>query len=292
VLPKSSSELKETRSIGIHVSISGKFDQSVDRATELGCIGVFQIFTCSPRRWDAPELKSDEVEAFRTKTKKDNFQVFAHMPYLPNLCATNPVFYKKSVEVLTREIKRCSNLDVGNLVLHFGSTMDDSIEAGRKRMVSACKRALQDTAEDSVRLLLENSASGKSIGSRFEQIRTVIDEIGEPQRIGVCLDACHAFAAGYDLRTEESVSKTVENFDTAIALDKLFLIHLNDSAGKLGEGRDRHENLGKGNIGRAGMSAILNFKKLRQVPAVLETPIREEDDDKRNMIAAKKLILS
>ena len=124
----------KNHAVGIHVSISGKLDEAVDRAIEVGCVGAFQIFTCSPRRWDASKLKSDQVEFFRKKTQQNRFQPFAHMPYLPNLSSPDEKFYSKSVEVLKREIGRCEELGVQNLVLHFGSHMATSIEAGQKRI--------------------------------------------------------------------------------------------------------------------------------------------------------------
>lgn len=283
----------KNHAVGIHVSISGKLDESVDRAMEIGCVGAFQIFTCSPRRWDASKLKSEQVEFFRKKTQRHGFQPFAHMPYLPNLSSPDETFHSKSVEVLKREIERCEELGVQSLVLHFGSHMATSIEAGQKRIIQACNSALHETSKSSVKLLLENSAGVKnSTGSEFPFIKRIIDNTLDLDRIGVCFDTCHAFAAGYDLRSADAVKKTMLDFDDQIGLDKLFLIHLNDSKGNLGDGLDRHENIGDGKIGRAGMSAILNMKELSHIPVVLETPIDKEGDDKRNVETVKKLILS
>jgi len=291
-LSESFHEVKN-HAVGIHVSISGRLDESVDRAIDIGCVGAFQIFTCSPRRWDALKLKSEQVEFFRRKTQQNKFQPFAHMPYLPNLSSPDETFYSKSVEVLKREIGRCEELGVQNLVLHFGSHMATSIEAGQKRIIQACNSALHESSKSSVRLLLENSAGVKnSTGSEFPFIKRIIDNTLDMDRIGVCFDTCHAFAAGYDLRSVDAVKKTMLDFDDQIGLDKLFLIHLNDSKGDLGDGLDRHENIGDGKIGRAGMSAILNMKELSHIPVVLETPIDKEGDDKRNVAIAKKLILS
>lgn len=278
-------------SIGIHVSISGKLDQSVDRALAAGCVGTFQIFTCSPRKWNSTNLKPEEISLFREKVKNNNFQVFAHMPYLPNLSSPDKTFYSKSVDVLKREIARCEELGVGNLVLHFGSHMGTSIESGQMRVAEACNEALRESSKSTVRLLLENSAGVKnSVGSEFNYIKEVMDQIVEAHRVGVCFDTCHAFAAGYDLRSKEAVKKTFGEFDIQIGRKKLFLIHLNDSKGDLGDGLDRHEHIGKGKIGKNGMSAILRSNDLAHIPVVLETPYEQDDDDELDISRVKRLL--
>ena len=152
----------KNHAVGIHVSISGRLDQSVDRALEAGSVGAFQIFTCSPRQWNASKLKSEEVDSFRKKVRQNKFQVFVHMPYLPNLSSPEEKFYSKSVEVLKREVSRCEELGVQNLVLHFGSHMGTSIESGQKRIIQACNEALRELSNSNVRLLLENSAGVKN----------------------------------------------------------------------------------------------------------------------------------
>jgi deoxyribonuclease IV len=282
---------KISHDVGIHVSISGRIDQSVDRAIELSCRGVFQIFTCSPRRWDASPLEDKEVEAFREKTAKHNYMVYAHMPYLPNLSSPDSTFYAKSIAVLIREIIRCDSLGVENLVLHFGSHMNTSIDSGRARIVNACNKAISATEGKNVRLLFENSADAKSVGARFELIRDVLKEVNDKKRAGVCLDTCHAFASGYDLRDEKTVQETIENFENTIGLENLRLIHLNDSKGALASTSDRHEDIGKGQISTIGMAALLNSPLLNNIPVVLETPRDYEGEDKENIAKVKKLIL-
>ena len=289
-MPKSG--LKFDRRIGIHVSISGKLDLSVERAIEVGCVGTFQIFTCSPRRWAAAELKKSEVASFKEKVARGDFLVFAHMPYLPNLASPDRKYFVKSVDTLTREIQRCDALGVLHLVLHFGSHMGTSIDEGHERVVEACKTAIANTKKCNVRLLLENSAGVKnSIGSKFEYVRKVLDGIGEEERTGTCLDTCHAFASGYDLRNTEAVRTTINNFESMIGVERLYLLHLNDSKGVLGGGKDRHENIGKGYIGKEGFMALLNLEKLQNVPVVLETPFENEGDDKKNIQIVKDLVV-
>jgi deoxyribonuclease-4 len=280
------------RQIGIHVSISGKIDQAVDRAIEAGCVGTFQIFTCSPRQWNAVSLSSEQVELFRIKVRQGNFKPVAHMPYLPNLSSPDEHFHSKSVVVLKREIARCDELGVRELVLHFGSHMGTSIEAGQMRIIQACNEAIHQSPKSSVRLLLENASGAKNcVGSKFVHIRRVLDEIIDLDRVGVCIDTCHIFAAGYDVRTPESVRSTFSEFDREIGLENLHLIHLNDSKGALGDGLDRHEHIGLGKIGKKGMAAIISAKEIDEVPVVLETPVDKEGDDKLDIARAKRLII-
>jgi deoxyribonuclease IV len=276
--------------IGIHVSISGKLDLSVDRAIELGCSGTFQIFTCSPRRWDASPLDEIEVLTFRKKVSDSKFKVHAHMPYLPNLSSPDDNFYSKSVRVLVREIGRCGELGVENLVLHFGSHLNTSIDAGAERIIAACKKAIDETKGTDVRLLLENSADPKSVGSNFETIGNVLKRMHNNKRMGVCLDTCHALASGYDFSNSTGVEKSLELFDSSIGLSNLFLIHLNDSKGKIGSGLDRHENIGKGNMGAIGMTAFLRSDKLDRLPVVLETAGDIEGGNRENIETTKRLM--
>ena len=169
--------------------------------------------------------------------------------------------------------------------------MNTSLESGRGRIVSACRKAISSTEGKKVRLLLENSADANSVGARFEVIRDVLHEVDDKKRTGVCLDTCHAFASGYDLRNEKSVEETMETFDDTIGLSRLFVIHLNDSKGTLGGTSDRHEDIGKGQIASNGMAAILNSSHLNNIPVILETPRDYEGEDRENIARVKKLII-
>ncbi len=280
---------KSQHPVGIHVSIAGKIDQCFDRAAELACRGTFQIFTSSPRRWDASPLDPQEVEVFRRKHADSGYEIVVHMPYLPNLSSPDQTFYSKSIQVLQREIQRCEELGIKYLVLHFGSHMGTSIEAGKKRIVTACEKSIEATKSSEVRLLLENSADPNSVGSNFATIGGVLELVNNPKRMGVCLDTCHAFASGYDLSSVRAVAATVKDFDGSIGLTNLYLIHLNDSKGWLGSALDRHEDIGKGKIGRSGMEAILKDNALSNLPVILETPRDYEGEDKENVALAKKL---
>ena len=280
-----------SRSVGIHVSIAESIDLAVDRATQVGCAGTFQIFTCSPRRWAAKTLDESQIHLFQEKAHKAKFKPFAHMPYMPNLSSPDEKFYTESVDVLIREIQRCSSLGIRGFVVHFGSHMGSSIEEGHKRIALACKKAISATEKCDVRILLENSAGVRnSVGSRFEYIRSVLDLISDDKRTGVCFDTCHAFASGYDLKTFEAAQSTIENFDRAVGMKRLFLIHVNDSKGALGEASDRHEHIGLGNIGDAGFRAFFALKEVRNVPLILETPIDSNRDDKQDVAHVWKLV--
>ncbi len=263
----------------------------MDRALELGCIGTFQIFTCSPRRWAAKPLDEPQAELFQEKASRSKFAPVAHMPYMPNLASPDEKFHSESVDVLIREIKRCGTLGISGLVVHYGSHMGSSIEDGHARIVSACKKAIGSTQGSNVRILLENSAGTRnSVGSKFEDVRNVLDRIGDEKRTGACFDTCHAFASGYDLRTTQSAQKTIHEFDETVGLERLFLIHVNDSKADIGEGRDRHEHIGLGKIGDKGFRSFFALKAIRDIPLVLETPIDQKLGDKENVAHAKKLL--
>lgn len=212
------------------------------------------------------------------------------MPYMPNLASPEEDFYNQSVDVLVREVRRCAELGVGSLVLHFGSHLGSSIDEGHRRVISACKRAISETPLAEVRLLLETSAGSRnSIGSRFEYLKKVLDGVGNEKRTGVCFDTCHVFASGYDLRNNEAVRKTMREFDEVVGLSNLQLIHLNDSKGALGEGKDRHEHIGMGQIGDLGFTALLNYRKTINVPFILETPVDKVRSDRQDVAHTKKL---
>ncbi|MHB8568146.1 MAG: deoxyribonuclease IV [Nitrososphaerales archaeon] len=281
----------QRRLVGLHVSISGHLGDAVERAIEAGCVGTFQIFSCSPRRWSAVPIDETEAGAFRSRIASGNFYPICHMPYLPNLCSPDPKIYSQSIAVLTREIRRCELIGVKSLVVHFGSHASTSVADGHRRLIEACKVAIQKTRECQVKLLLENSSGIRnSVGSDFNHIRYVLDQIGDSDRTGVCFDTCHAFASGYDLRNEKTVEKTMEEFDRTVGNDKLKLIHLNDSKGDLGGAKDRHENIGQGKIGLEGFKALISLKDYSSVPLVLETPVENEGDDKLNLSVVKSLI--
>ena len=274
--------------LGFHVSIEGGIDKAVDRAMELRC-DAFQIFTRNPRSWAYRDLREGEVEAFREKRDRAGIDpVFGHMPYILNLASPSEEIYRRSVGSLSAELRRCSALGVPMLVTHIGSHMGSGLEEGIERVVGALNLALKgDDSEVSV--LLENGpGSRNSVGSRFEEIRAILYGVAQRERVAVCLDTCHAFAAGFDLRTQEGLGTMLEHFETTVGLDRLKLVHLNDSVGRLGTGVDHHEHIGLGEIGLEGFRLILR-SSLAEAPMIMETPVNERRPDEENMRIAREL---
>lgn len=275
--------------VGVHVSISGTLDQAPDRARDLEC-DTFQMFTRNPRGWQFSKLKKDEIEEFRRKNGSYNLApVVTHMPYLPNLSSPKKVIYNKSVKSLIAEIDRCSTLEIPYVVTHLGSHLGEGQEAGLERLVSSINSAFEKN-ENEVMLLLENTAGTKnSMGSTFEDIRRIIDGIHDKKRVGVCFDTAHAFAAGYDIRTSDGVNATMKKFDQILGIDRLKLIHLNDSKVELGGGRDRHEHIGLGYIGEEGFRALFKYEPVRGLPFIMETPIDDRRDEAGNIKKVREL---
>jgi len=274
--------------VGFHVSIFGSIDKAVDRAVELGC-NTFQIFTRNPRAWKAKELTAEETEAFVEKVRRyDVKPVFSHMPYLSNLASPRDYVYKESVRALEEEFERCRKLEIPYTVTHLGSHLGAGMRKGLERIVKSINKVFRDSHED-VMLLLENTAGTRnSMGGSFEDIQCIIQRLAHPERVGVCFDTCHAFAAGYDLRTREAVEETIRKFDEIIGFEKLKLVHLNDSLGDLNSRIDRHEHIGMGRIGEEGFRSILR-SKFSRLPLILETPKDLRRSDIENLRKVKKL---
>ncbi|MEM1666608.1 MAG: deoxyribonuclease IV [Nitrososphaerota archaeon] len=276
--------------LGAHVSIAGSIDKAVDRAVEIGCIGTFQIFTRNPRGWKFKKLNPEEVRLFKEKVRAKEFSVpVGHMPYLPNIASPSKQLFTKSLNVLTAELERCGELGIKFLAVHLGSHMGKGIDVGIQKVTEACRTALEKVQNDVV-ILLENMAGQKnSVGSKFEELRKILDSIGDERRVAICFDTCHAFAAGYDLRNEDAVEKTVEQFDNVIGIKHLKVIHINDSKGELGSHLDRHEHVGMGMIGEKGFRAIFHHKALRNLPFILETPEDKRGNFRTNILKCKEL---
>ncbi len=274
--------------IGCHVSISGSIDKSVDNAVEREC-SAFQIFTRNPRGWHAKELVPEDIGTFKSKlqaSKIDRLATCAHMPYLPNLATPKDDGFAKSVQTLIDEVKRCAQLGIPYLVTHLGSHLGTGEEAGIKRLVEGLTKA-GETKNDVI-ILLENTAGQKnSVGSDFKQLGEIFKQLKPAKKFGICLDTCHAFVAGYDLKTKKDVEKTFSEFDLHVGLENLKILHLNDARGELGCNLDRHYHLGLGGIGKEGISAVVKFANKKKIPIILETPIDDDRDDFENIRVAK-----
>ena len=274
--------------VGVHVSIAGSLDFAVDRAKDAGC-DVFQMFSRNPRGWAYKPLADEDAVLFRSKVKTTGLIPVDHMPYLPNLASPKPEIYGKSVATLTEELHRCGLLKIPYLVTHLGHHLGAGIVGGRMRVINAIRTALS-ASDNEVMLLLENTAGEKnSVGSSFEHIRAIMDELPFPGRIGVCFDTCHAFAAGYELRTMEGLEETLAQFDGQIGIKNLKVIHLNDTRGDRGSGLDRHEHIGLGFIGEDGFRRILHNKAFSSLPLICETPVDDRRDDRGNIAKVREL---
>ena len=274
--------------VGCHVSASGSIDKAVDNAVERNCT-AFQIFTRSPRSWHAKELTKEVIDAFKSKLKDskiDRFAICAHMPYLPNLATPKDDAFEKSVNTLVSEVERCAQLGIPYLVTHLGSHLGTGEEAGIKRLVDGLTKAGQ--TKNDVMILLENTAGQKnSVGSDFQQLGEIFKQLKPEKKFGVCLDTCHAFVAGYDLRTKEKVKETFKEFDKHVGIENLKILHLNDARGELGCNLDRHYHLGLGGIGEEGIKSVVKFANKKKIPIILETPIDDDRDDFENVKIAK-----
>lgn len=271
--------------VGFHVSIVGGISNSVDNAKKLGCT-AFQIFSRSPRGWDAKPLASDDVQLFKRKLAAsgiDRNAVIVHMPYLPNLSGPAGECYKKSVETLAGEMKRCRALGIPYLVIHLGSHKEEGTASGIRQLVKAVKIARHKSGDRPIVLLENNTGQNNRVGGNFEELRMILDKLDDPKQFGVCIDTCHLFASGYDLRKKADVDKTLEKFDNVVGLKELKFIHLNDSKWPLGSNRDRHEHIGLGYIGTKGLGAFLNHRAIGGLPVIMETPVNERRGDKQNL---------
>jgi len=278
--------------VGVHVSIAGSVDRSVDNAVTRGCT-AFQIFTRNPRGWAAKALLDKDITSFKEKlaaSKIDRLATVAHMPYLANLSSQDDdPFRIKSLKSLSDEIKRCGKLGIPYLVAHLGSHKGAGDQKGIEKLVKAFTKAVAEN-QNNVTILLENTAGTKnSVGSNFEQLASIFFQLKPSKRFGVCLDTCHAFAAGHDLRTQKAATLTLEKFDSAIGIEHLKILHLNDSKGEIGCNVDRHEHIGLGKIGETGLSHVIKFANSKKIPIILETPIDDRRDDVGNIKKVKEL---
>jgi len=276
--------------IGCHVSISGSIDKAVDNAVEREC-SAFQIFTRNPRGWHAKDLSDGDITNFKVKLKAskiDRFATCAHMPYLPNLSTPKEDGFEKSVNTLISEVERCGRLGIPYLVTHLGSHLGTGEEAGIKQLVKGLNKAGQ-TKKDVI-ILLENTAGQKnSVGANFEQLAEIFNQLKPAKKFGICLDTCHAFVSGYDLRTEKSVKDTFAKFDDTVGFENLKILHLNDAKGEIGCNLDRHYHVGLGNIGEKGLAEVIKTANKKKIPIILETPIDDIRDDFENIRKVKEL---
>lgn len=277
--------------LGVHVSGAGKIYQSLDVAKDLGC-DTMQIFSRSPQTWrKGAQLAPGDIREFNLRRKKNKINpVFIHISYLINLASPDARLYNGSIEAYIEDIQEAEKLGADYIVTHMGSHKETSEDAGIKRLIIALNKILEKTKGSKVGILLENtSGSGSWLGYRFYHQHKIMAGVKEKSRLGLCLDTAHAYLAGYNLATKEGLKQLIDEIDEMVGTKLIKLIHLNDAAGELGCHHDRHDHIGKGHIGLAGMKRIINHPKLKNIPMILETPKTTPNSDQENLALVRKL---
>jgi len=266
--------------IGSHVSIAGGLFNAPKNSQLVGG-NIFQIFSRSPRGGPAPEISTDVIEKFKNAMAENKQNLFCiHTPYYINFGSPKKYIYESSIRIVREELERASLLGGKAIMTHLGSAVGSQRQTALKQTAEGLKQTLEGY-NGSALLLLENAAgSGEILGNTFEELAGLINSLDKNKQtmVGVCLDTCHAFASGHDLSNANGLNKLLEEFDRQIGLEKLLVIHLNDSKTPLGDRKDRHEHIGQGHIGLEGFKNIINHPKLKKVDFILETPIDENGD--------------
>jgi len=273
---------------GAHVSIAGGIDKAPERAYKVGC-ECFQIFTRSPRGGNPPALDKNLVDSFLSECNKYGFSAYyVHTPYYINLASASKDIRDSSIRIIEEELMRGSMLGVKYIMTHIGSAKDSRRSNAVKAVIEGLRQVLYKSSYKT-KLLLENSAGqGATIGDTFEELADILQNVENPE-LGICLDTAHLFAAGYDIRTKSSLKNVINNLSSIIGLDKLKLLHGNDSKVDLGERKDRHEHIGDGQIGLKGFSNIVNHADLEKIDLIVETPLEKIDDDIKNLNKLRRL---
>ncbi|MCR4404575.1 MAG: deoxyribonuclease IV [Candidatus Acetothermia bacterium] len=259
--------------LGCHLSIAGGLERVFAQAEELG-INALQIFSHNARSWKMGELPPEEAARFRLSWAASRVEyIVIHTIYLINLASPREELYRRSIGAVVKELERAAALGVPQVNTHIGAHVGMGQEWGLARARAALREVLRRTDGLPVKLLLENTAGeGTVLGSRFEELALLLELDRGGERLGLCFDTCHGFAAGYDIASARGLEETLAQLELEIGLERLALIHLNDSQYKLGSHKDRHQHIGEGEIGLEGFARIINHPKLRDLPFILETP--------------------
>jgi len=278
------------RRLGVHTSIAGGLHLSLERAKELGC-NTLQIFSHNPRGWALSARGPDEVVLFSSLTERYSIApVFIHTSYLINLASTRRELLRKSIDMVVAELNIADSIGAGYVVLHTGSASGDDPKTARRR-ASASLREVSQRGKWRAGLLLENTAGEKGdITSRVDEISDILADVPAGLIAGICLDTCHAFAAGYDLSAGRGIDALADDTRKYIGRERVKLLHLNDSKGGVSSGIDRHEHIGKGKIGLKGIKSLLHHPFYSDVPLILETPKKSMEDDIMNLGVVRRLL--
>jgi deoxyribonuclease-4 len=275
---------------GSHKSIAGGYYKAVEQAASCGCDCV-QLFTKNNNQWRAKDLSDEDVSRFRAALADLNIShPIAHDSYLINLAACDDLLWKKSIDAFVIELQRAERLGLAYVVMHPGAYTTSSEELGINRCIQAFEEIHSQTRGLKVITLIETTAGqGSCLGCRFEQIATILDRVRDSNRLGVCLDTCHIFAAGYPLATSRQYKATFKSLDTTIGINRVKAIHLNDSKKDFGSRVDRHEHIGRGKIGLDAFRHLVNDSRFSQVPMYLETPKVIEEGEEMDVVNLRVL---
>jgi deoxyribonuclease IV len=277
--------------LGAHMSIRGGVSMAIERACSIRCTAM-QIFVKNNIQWFARPLTRQEIRGFLDHVQRGElFAVFGHANYLINLAATNPQFHANSIRALAEELIRADQLGLPFLVLHPGAHLGAGEEVGLEKIVGSIDEVFRKIPRVKTKIALEITAGqGSCIGHRFEHLAHIIANVREPERLRVCLDTAHLFAAGYDISNESGVRKTFRQFDRVIGRERLVAIHVNDSKTPCGSRVDRHEHIGNGQIGLDAFRFVMRSPRFRKIPKVLETPKNKDlREDMMNLKTLRKL---
>ncbi len=281
---------KKTIFLGAHTSISGGLYKAIEEGEKLGCTTI-QIFTKSSRSWHASKLKEENILKFKETQKKSNIKtIIAHTSYLINIGSPNKDTEKKSIDALKLELERCQDLEIPYLVLHPGAHLKSGEEKCLEQISKNLDFVLKNASGKTMILLETTAGQGTNVGYKFEHLKEIRDKAKEKKKIGTCLDTCHIFSAGYDISTPTEYKKVIQTFDKIIGLKNLKAIHLNDSKTNLNSRKDQHENIGKGYIPLKTFSLIMNDKRLKKIPKILETPVKKVDEHKVEIDLLKDMV--
>jgi len=275
--------------LGKHVSIAGGLHKSVDRARDIGC-NAMQIFVKNPRGWQGKELTEEACLEFREAREEAGLDpVVVHATYLINIASPKEDLWQKSVDGLIDDYRRSVRLGADYLVFHPGSHTGSGVEAGMEKIARGIDRVLNEV-EGETGLLLENvDGSGTKIGAKFSELKRIISLTDHEERLGICIDTCHAYAFGYDVAGESGLDELLDEIDDEVGLERLRVIHVNDSVYELNSQKDEHAHIGEGEIGEEGFAGIINDERLRELPFILETPWFDDRDDDPDVDILKEL---
>ncbi len=275
--------------LGAHVDSSGGLHLAYERAKAMGAEAI-QVHPTPPGFWGSPKLDDARIATFKEAAAKHGHPPFYfHAVYLINLAGDDPAMRSRSESTLAGYLKAADDLGINGVIFHTGSHKGAGFEARLPGILEHLRRVLERASPSSARLLIENNAGlGGCVGARFEEIARMLNELGDP-RVSVCFDTCHAFASGYDERTPEDVARTLDELDRVVGLEHIDVIHCNDSVTGLGSNRDRHANIGDGQIGEEGFRALLHEPRLARLPFILEVPGAGGGPDAQQVEVLKRL---